>query len=422
VNTGRTLFSQVMDFVPWTSFDRIVAKYGGDVRVRTLRCTEQFRVMAFAQMTYRESLRDIEACLGAHPSKLYAMGLRGPIARSTLADANEVRDWHLWADLAAVLIRRARKLYAEDAIGLDLANTVYALDSTTIDLCLSLFPWADFRSTKAAVKMHTLLDLRGPIPGFIHISDGKMGDSLALDLIAPEAGAIYVMDRGYIDFKRLNTFHQAGAFFVTRAKRNMNYHRVYSHAVDKATGVGADQSITLDGFYTRKEYPQHLRRISFCDPETGKRFIFLTNNFVLAAAIVAALYKKRWSVELFFASSAESVGENSLPDRFSLIANRYSLLLLLLLWACGQRCCVVHMSTGPASMHYTTARIGASNSWPIYSRFWLEEAIELSAGRVKGALLLFGHLGDERPAVLIDSCKHHFVDRPLSQPGCVMHV
>ena len=204
------------------------------------------------------------------------------------------------ADLAAVLIRRARKLYAEDAIGLDLANTVYALDSTTIDLCLSLFPWADFRSTKAAVKMHTLLDLRGPIPGFIHISDGKMGDSLALDLIAPEAGAIYVMDRGYIDFKRLNTFHQAGAFFVTRAKRNMNYHRVYSHAVDKATGVGADQSITLDGFYTRKEYPQHLRRISFCDPETGKRFIFLTNNFVLAAAIVAALYKKRWSVELFF--------------------------------------------------------------------------------------------------------------------------
>ena len=245
-------------------------------------------------------LRDIEACLGAHPSKLYAMGLRGPIARSTLADANEVRDWHLWADLAAVLIRRARKLYAEDAIGLDLANTVYALDSTTIDLCLSLFPWADFRSTKAAVKMHTLLDLRGPIPGFIHISDGKMGDSLALDLIAPEAGAIYVMDRGYIDFKRLNTFHQAGAFFVTRAKRNMNYHRVYSHAVDKATGVGADQSITLDGFYTRKEYPQHLRRISFCDPETGKRFIFLTNNFVLAAAIVAALYKKRWSVELFF--------------------------------------------------------------------------------------------------------------------------
>ena len=278
MNTGRTLFSQVMDFVPWTSFDRIVAKYGGDVRVRTLRCTEQFRVMAFAQMTYRESLRDIEACLGAHPSKLYAMGLRGPIARSTLADANEVRDWHLWADLAAVLIRRARKLYAEDAIGLDLANTVYALDSTTIDLCLSLFPWADFRSTKAAVKMHTLLDLRGPIPGFIHISDGKMGDSLALDLIAPEAGA----------------------FFVTRTKRNMNYHRVYSRAVDKATGVGADQSITLDGFYTRKEYPQHLRRISFCDPETGKRFIFLTNNFVLAAAIVAALYKKRWSVELFF--------------------------------------------------------------------------------------------------------------------------
>jgi len=209
VNTGRTLFSQVMDFVPWTSFDRLVAKYEGDLRVRALRCTEQFRVMAFAQMTYRESLRDIIACLGAQPSKLYGMGLRGSVAKSTLADANEARDWRLWADLAAVLIRRARKLYAEDDIGLGLADTVYALDSTTIDLCLSLFPWADFRSTKAAVKMHTLLDLRGPIPSFIHISDGKMGDALALDLIPPEPGAIYVMDRGYVDFKRLNTFHQA---------------------------------------------------------------------------------------------------------------------------------------------------------------------------------------------------------------------
>jgi hypothetical protein len=256
--------------------------------------------MAFAQMTYRESLRDIEACLGAQPSKLYGMGLRGLVAKSTLADANEARDWRLWVDLAAVLIRRARKLYAGDDIGLDLADTVYALDSTTIDLCLSLFTWADFRSTKAAIKMHTLLDLRGPIPSFIHVSDGKMGDALALDLIPPEPGAIYVMDRGYVDFKRLYTFHQAGAFFVTRAKRNMKYHRVYSHAVDKATGVGADQSIALDGFYTRKEYPQHLRRISFCDPQTGKRLVFLTNKFVLPAATIAALYKKRWSVELFF--------------------------------------------------------------------------------------------------------------------------
>lgn len=300
MNTGRTLFSQVMDFVPWTSFDRLVVKYEGDLRVRTLRCTEQFRVMAFAQMTYRESLRDIEACLGAQPSKLYGMGLRGLIAKSTLADANEARDWRLWADLAAVLIRRARKLYSSDDIGLDLADTVYALDSTTIDLCLSLFPWADFRSTKAAVKMHTLLDLRGPIPSFIHVSDGKMGDALALDLIAPEPGAIYIVDRGYVDFKRLNAFHQAGAFFVTRAKRNMKYHRVYSHAVDKATGVSADQSIALDGFYTKMEYSQHLRRISFCDPETGKRLVFLTNKFSLPAETIAALYKKRWSVELFF--------------------------------------------------------------------------------------------------------------------------
>jgi hypothetical protein len=297
---GRTLFSQVMDFVPWTSFDRIVKKYGGDVRVRTLRCTEHFRVMAFAQITYRESLRDIEACLGAQPSKLCSMGLGQPVAKSTLADANEKRDWRMWADIAVVLIRRARKLYADDALSLDLANTVYALDSTTIDLCLSLFPWADFRSTKAAVKMHTLLDLRGNIPSFIHVSDGKMGDALALDLIAFEAGAIYVMDRGYVDFRRLFAVHQVGAFFVTRAKINMKYHRVYSRAVDKATGVGSDQSIALDGFYTKQDYPQHMRRISFCDPETGKRLVFLTNNFTLSAETIAAIYKQRWQVELFF--------------------------------------------------------------------------------------------------------------------------
>ena len=300
MNTGQTLFSQVMDFVPWTSFERIVTKYGGDVRVRSLRCTEQFRIMAFAQMTYRESLRDIEASLGAQPSKLYGMGLREPAARSTLAVANERRDWRIWADIAAVLIRRARGLYADDALSLDLTNTVYALDSTTIDLCLSLFPWADFRSTKAAVKMHTLLDLRGPIPSFIHVSDGKMGDALALDLITPEAGAIYVMDRGYVDFRRLHILHQAGAFFVTRAKRNMKYHRVYSHAVDKTTGVGSNQSIALDGFYPKKAYPQHLRRIGFCDLKIGKRLVFLTNNFVLPAATIAAIYKQRWQVELFF--------------------------------------------------------------------------------------------------------------------------
>ena len=289
-----------MDFIPWTSFDRLVAKYGGDVRVRRFRCTEQFRAMAFAQLTYRESLRDIEACLGAQPSKLYGMGFRNPVAKSTLADANELRDWHMWHDLAAILICRARKLYADDVIGLDLDNTIYALDSTTIDLCLSLFPWADFRSTKAAVKMHTLLDLRGPIPSFIHVSNGKMGDALALDLITPEAGAIYIMDRGYVDFRRLHVFHAAHAFFVTRAKSNMKYHRVYSHPVNKAAGIMADQSVALDGFYTRQDYPEQLRRVRFCDLDANKRLVFLTNNFVLPAETIAALYKKRWQVELFF--------------------------------------------------------------------------------------------------------------------------
>lgn len=300
MQVGRPLFSQVMDFVPWTSFDRLVEKYGGDKNTTKFRCSAQFRAMAFAQMTFRESLRDIEASLNAHPSRLYGMGFRNPVVKSTLADANERRDWRLWQALALLLIRRARKLYAEDDIGIDLDNTVYALDSTTIDLCLSLFPWADFRSTKAAVKMHTLIDLRGSIPSFIHVSDGKMGDALALDLIVPEAGAIYVMDRGYVDFRRLYVFHQAGAFFVTRAKINMNYHRIYSHPVEKATGIMADQTITLDGFYTKQDYPQHLRRIRYYDPETGKRLVFLTNNFTLPAATIAALYKKRWAVELFF--------------------------------------------------------------------------------------------------------------------------
>ena len=300
MNFGRTLFSQVMDFVPWTSFDRLVTKYGGDVRVRKFRCTEQFRAMAFAQLTFRESLRDIEACLNAQPSKLYGMGFRNPVARSTLADANEQRDWRMWHDLAAILVGRARKLYSDEDVGLDLDNTVYALDSTTIDLCLSLFPWADFRSTKAAVKMHTLLDLRGPIPSFIHISNGKMGDALALDLITPEAGAIYVMDRGYVDFRRLQVFNVARAFYVTRAKSNMKYHRVYSHKVDKSVGIMADQSVALDGFYTSQDYPEHLRRVSFSDPVTNKRLVFLTNNFELPAETIAALYKKRWQVELFF--------------------------------------------------------------------------------------------------------------------------
>jgi len=300
VNIGRTLFSQIMDFVPWTSFERLVAKYGGDVRVRKLPCTEQFRAMAFAQITYRESLRDLEACLGAQPAKLYGMGFRKAVAKSTLADANERRDWRLWHSLAVLLIARARNLYAGSDIGLDLDNTVYALDSTMIDLCLSLFPWAGFRTAKAAVKMHTLLDLRGSIPAFIHVSTGKMGDALALDLIAPEAGAIYVMDRAYLDFARLYELTQAGAFFVTRAKRNMNCHRVYSHPADKPAGIIADQTIALNGFYAKKDYPSHLRRVRFSDPETGKKLVFLTNSFAPPATAIAALYKKRWQVELFF--------------------------------------------------------------------------------------------------------------------------
>jgi hypothetical protein len=300
MNTGKTLFAQIMEFVPWTSFTRIVARYGGDSRVRSLSCTEQFRAMAFAQLTYRESLRDIETCLQANQTKLYGMGFRSPVKRSTLADANEGRDWHIWEDLAALLIRRARKLYCNDSFGIDLDSTVYALDATTIDLCLSLFPWAPFRTAKAAVKMHTLLDLRGNIPAFIHISDGKTHEVNVLDILPIEAGAFYVMDRGYLDFSRLFALHQTGAFFVTRAKRGMNARRVYSSPTDRSTGIICDQRIMLNGFYISQNYPEQLRRIRFKDPETGKTLVFLTNNTALPALTITALYKSRWQVELFF--------------------------------------------------------------------------------------------------------------------------
>jgi hypothetical protein len=300
MNMGKTLFAQIMEFVPWTSFARIVARHGGDTRVRSLSCTEQFRAMAFAQLTYRESLRDIETCLLANQAKLYGMGFRTPIRRSTLADANEGRDWHIWADLAALLIRRARKLYCNDSFGIDLDNTVYALDATTIDLCLSLFPWAPFRSAKAAVKLHTLLDLRGNIPAFIHISDGKTHEVNVLDMLTFEPGAFYAMDRGYLDFSRLFALHQAGAFFVTRAKHGMDAHRVYSLPTDRSTGIVCDQRIALDGFYISQDYPEQLRRIRFKDPESGKTLVFLTNNTALPAMTIAALYKSRWQVELFF--------------------------------------------------------------------------------------------------------------------------
>ena len=300
MNAGKTLFSQLMDCLPWSTFARIVARYHGDHSVQTFPCTEQYRALAFAQLTFRESLRDIEACLSAQPAKLLHMGFRGPVRRSTLADANEVRDWRIYAEFAQRLIAQARRLYAGESLLGELDNTVYALDSTTIDLCLSLFPWAHFRSTKAAVKMHTLLDLRGNIPSFIHISEGNLHDVHALDMILPEAGAIYVMDRGYVDFARLYRLHQAGAFFVTRAKSNLNAHRVYSSATDRTTGVIADQRIVLDGHYTRQDYPVHIRRVRFRDPETEKPLVFLTNQTTLPALTICDLYKSRWQVELFF--------------------------------------------------------------------------------------------------------------------------
>jgi Domain of unknown function (DUF4372)/Transposase DDE domain len=300
VMTGKTLFAQLMDFLPWSTFTRIVARYDGDDRVRALSCAEQYRAMAFAQLTYRESLRDIEVCLSAQPSKLYHMGFREPVRRSTLADADEARDWRIYAEFAHRLIAQARRLYATESFGTDLTDTVYALDSTTIDLCLSLFPWAHFRSTKAAVKMHTLLDLRGNIPSFIHISDGKLHDVHVLDMLLPEAGATYVVDRGYVDFARLHRFQSAGAFFVTRAKSNMDAHRLYSAPSDRANGIICDQIIVLDGHYTKRDYPEHLRRIRFTDPETDKHLVFITNQFALPPLTICALYKSRWQVELFF--------------------------------------------------------------------------------------------------------------------------
>jgi Domain of unknown function (DUF4372)/Transposase DDE domain len=300
MNVGKTLFAQVMEYVPWKTFGRIVERHKGDAGVRTLSCADLFRVMAFAQLTWRESLRDIEACLAANQTKLFHMGMKAAPARSTLADALERRDWRIYHALAQRLIARAKALYAQDPSVLELDASVYALDSTTIDLCLSLFDWAPFRSTKAAVKLHTLLDLRGSIPTFLHISDGKLHDVNVLDILPIEAGAFYVMDRGYVDFTRLYAMHQAGAFFVTRAKQGMDARRVYSSPTQRSTGVICDQRVMLNGFYSAKAYPEHLRRVRFKDPESGKTLIFLTNNTVLPALTIAALYKSRWQVELFF--------------------------------------------------------------------------------------------------------------------------
>jgi Domain of unknown function (DUF4372)/Transposase DDE domain len=300
MNVGRYLFAQLLDFFPKGDFDRCVLKYKGNYRTRRFSCFDQFLCRAFAQLTSRDSLRDIEICLNSFPSKLYHVGIRGTVARNTLARANHNRPWRIYADVAHILIAHARQLYASESFGLDLAETVYAFDATTIDLCLSLFPWAHFRRRKAAVKLHTLIDLRGNIPCFIRISSGKMPDVKALDDLPLELGAFYVMDRGYIDFARLYRFQLGRAFFVTRAKKNLQFRWVTKRPVDKATGLRCDQTIRLTGAATAKEYPRPLRRIKYVDPDTGKRLVFLTNNFVLDALTIAKLYKCRWQVELFF--------------------------------------------------------------------------------------------------------------------------
>ncbi len=300
MNTGKTVFAQVMEHLPLPDFRKCVHRYDGNYKVKTFSCLDQFLVMAFAQLSYRESLRDIEACLWAMRNKLYHMGIRGGVSRNNLAHANETRDWRIWADFAQVLIHTARHLYADDSFGIELDQTVYAFDSTTIDLCLSLFPWARFRKHKAAIKLHTLLDLRGSIPSFIQITEGKVHDVNALDDLIPEPGSFYIMDRAYLDFERLYLFHQSLAFFVIRSKTNFKFRRLYSHPVDKSTGILSDQTIMLTIFYSAEGYPEKLRRIRYYDVETDKHLCFLTNNFLLPALTIAQLYKCRWQVELFF--------------------------------------------------------------------------------------------------------------------------
>lgn len=301
MNSGRIVFSQIMDHLPRRAFHRCVQRYNGNRKTKDFKCLDQFLAMAFAQLTYRRSLRDIQSCLRAVDSKLYHMGFRcETISRNTLANANEQRHWQIYADLAQVLIAQATELYADEDLGLELQNTIYALDASTIDLCMSLFPWAAFRKTKSAVKLHTLLNLQGSIPEFIHISDGKLHDVNVLDILPICPGAIYVMDRGYLDFGRLFTLHQTGGFFVIRAKKNMHYQRVYSHSVDKSSGLQCDQTIRLTGTTTSKAYPEFLRRIRYYDQEREKRLVFLTNLFHPSAETICELYKARWQVELFF--------------------------------------------------------------------------------------------------------------------------
>ncbi len=298
--TGKIIFAQLMVFLPWRRFQTCVRRYSGDHKIKSFTCADQFRVMAFAQLTYRESLRDIEACLQAMRSKLYHMGICSTVSRNNLAHANENRDWRIYADFAQILIARARKLYAGEELGIDLDSNIYALDSTTIDLCLSLFPWARFRKTKGAIKLHTLMNLRGSIPEFIFISDGKLHDVNVLDILIPEPGAYYIIDRAYIDFERLYKWQQAKTFFVTRAKANFKFKRRYSWVVDKSTGVLCDQIVLLTTYYPAKAYPEPLRRIKYVDQQTGEKLVFLTNDFDLPALTIAQLYKARWQIEIFF--------------------------------------------------------------------------------------------------------------------------
>jgi len=300
MNQGKLVFAQLMQHLPLTTFRRCVARYQGEHKVKSFSCLDQFLSMAFAQLTYRESLRDIEACLRAQRSKLYHLGIRSAVARNTLANANAVRSWRIYADFAQSLIGIARPLYADEPFAVDLKDTVYALDTTTIDLCLSVFPWAPYQSTKAAIRLHTLLDLRGNIPTFIHISDGKLNEVNVLDQLIPEPGAFYIMDRGFHDFARLHRFHQAGSFFVTRAKSNTQIKRRYSHPIDRSTGLICDQTILLSGVHSPLYYPAPLRRVRFKDPATAKTLVFLTNNFTLPALTITQLYRCRWQVELFF--------------------------------------------------------------------------------------------------------------------------
>jgi hypothetical protein len=337
MHIGKLVFAQVMDHLPMQTFRRCVTRYDGNHKIKSFSCLDQFLCMGFAQLTYRESLRDIEACLRAQRDKRYHMGIRGGISRNNLSNANKVRDWRIYADFAQALIKIARPLYAQEDLGLDLDNTIYALDASTIDLCLSVFPWALFRSTKSAVKLHTLLDLRGNIPSFIHISDGKLHDVNVLDILIPEPGAFYIMDRGYLDFGRLFTLNQAGTFFVIRAKSNTQYTRRYSHPIDKSNGLICDQSIMLTGVDSKKAYPQLLRRIKYHDTQIDKTFNFLTNNFLIPAQTVADLYRSRWQVELFFKwikqhlriKSFFGISENAVKSQIWIAISVYVLVAII---------------------------------------------------------------------------------------------